>query len=91
MAPLGRLPCADEQPSDYTVKSARCQAGRCGRNLAAPHGEVCPEGDRAGGQGRLWNGAAGLRSRSGHLGGDQCYAPPMGTALPRGGLGVPTH
>ena len=57
----------------------------------APHGEVRPEGDGAGGQGRLWNGAAHCRIRSGHRGGDPHYAPPMGTSLPGYGLGVPPH
>ena len=90
-APLGRLLSAYERPSDRTGKADRVQAIRGRRNLSAPHGEVCPDGDGAGFLGLLWNGAAGCRSRSGPLGWYPCYAPPMVTTLPKGGLGVPHH
>ena len=64
--PLGRLLWADERPVDFTGQAVRVQAGWSGRNMAAPHVEVCLGDYRAGFQGRLWNRAAGWRSRSGH-------------------------
>ena len=65
-APLGCLPSADERPDDHAGQAARGQSGRCGRNLAETHAGVHPEGDGAGSQGCLWDGAAGCNIRTGN-------------------------
>ena len=86
---MGRLPRYDERPVDGTEQAARAQDGQGRGNFASADGEVCNSGDRAGIQGRLRDISASWWRQSWDRGWDTCYAPPMGTALPRGGLVVP--
>ena len=90
-APLGHLLGSYELNIYCTGQATRSQAGQGGRNLAPTHGEVCLAGDEARSQGHMWDGAYGGRIGSGNWRGDTCCAPPMGTALPGGGLGVSPH
>ena len=89
--PLCRITGSDERRTDSTEQAARGQAGQGGENLAPTNGEVCLAGDGGQRKVRMWDGTVSERGGSGHRKRDTCYAPPMGTDLPGGGLGVSPH
>ena len=75
---MGGLPCVDAKDNDYTGQADRGLAGRDGRYMLPPHGEVRPAHSEPGGKGDVRSRTAGGRVLGGYREWDPFYVPPMG-------------
>ena len=80
-APIGRSPQHDERMADHTGQESRVQTGRGWRNLAAVDVKLYALGDRAGGQGRLWDRTSGRWRGGRYIRQDTCHETDVASAL----------